>query len=63
MNPSVPENGDVRVPVTTYQSLAVYECNTGYNLNPVNDVRECQADGTWSGPDPTCDGNARDMHM
>ena len=56
MNASIPENGNVRHPVTTYQSQAIYSCNVGYDLTPGDGFRECLADGTWSGPDPTCEG-------
>lgn len=60
MDPSAPENGVVHAPVTTYESLAVYSCSMGYNLNPGNNFRQCQANGTWSGPNPTCEGNTVD---
>lgn len=53
-----PPNGRVEFPVpSTYQSLAVYTCNTGYNLKG-NDSRECLVDGVWSGMEPTCEGNS-----
>ena len=38
---------------TTFGETATYNCNTGYNL--VGDsTRTCQADGMWSGSEPTC---------
>ena len=38
---------------TTFRQTATYSCNTGYNL--VGDsTRMCQADGMWSGSEPTC---------
>ena len=38
---------------TTFRQTATYSCNIGYNL--VGDsTRRCQADGMWSGSEPTC---------
>ena len=38
---------------TTFGQTATYSCNTGYNL--VGDsTRMCQANGEWSGSEPTC---------
>ena len=34
-------------------ATATYTCNTGYTLNG-NNTRTCQASGTWTGSDPTC---------
>ena len=57
-----PEDGMV---TTTSRRLsgdnATYTCNSGYllvdiNLDPGNDVRTCQTDGTWSGLEPQCVG-------
>ena len=47
-------NGQVsHLNVTTFRQTATYSCNTGYNL--VGDsTRMCQADGMWSGSEPTC---------
>ena len=47
-------NGQVSHPNgTTFGQTATYSCNTGYNL--VGDsTRMCQADGMWSGSEPTC---------
>ena len=47
-------NGQVSHPNgTTFGQTATYSCNTGYNL--VGDsTRMCQADGIWSGNEPTC---------
>ena len=47
-------NGQVSYPNrTTFRQIATYSCNTGYNL--VGDsTRRCQADGMWSGSEPTC---------
>ena len=38
---------------TTFGQKATYSCNTGYNLLGENS-RTCQADGMWSGSEPTC---------
>ena len=47
-------NGEVsHLNGTTFRQTATYSCNTGYNL--VGDsTRMCQADGMWSGSEPTC---------
>ena len=51
-----PDNGQVtHTTGTTYEKRAIYSCNTGYTL--VGDsTRTCQATGTWSGSEPTCQG-------
>lgn len=52
--PDIP-NGDVNItPDTQLGSAAIYTCDTGFELNG-NKLRRCQADGTWSGSEPTCD--------
>ncbi|XP_053380682.1 uncharacterized protein LOC123529008 isoform X5 [Mercenaria mercenaria] len=42
-----------------YGSVAEYTCNIGYSLNGNRSIkvynRQCQADRTWSGKQPTCD--------
>ena len=48
-----PLNGVVNASVTTFNSEAVYECNTGYMLEG-SGVRRCQNNGIWSGSEPTC---------
>ena len=51
---SDPDNGMVETPQgTTFGQEATYTCNNMYDL--VGDgTRTCQADGVWSGTDPTC---------
>ena len=42
--------------------MATYSCDDGHNLmGGIN--RECQADGSWTGSDPTCERklNAREI--
>ena len=48
-----PDNGQVSATTTTYDSIADYTCNTGYNLVGVNE-RICTAAGTWTDGEPTC---------
>ncbi|XP_064386127.1 sushi, von Willebrand factor type A, EGF and pentraxin domain-containing protein 1-like isoform X2 [Halichondria panicea] len=43
----------VNVPSNNFGSTATYTCNTGYTING-DTTRMCQADGTWSGTEPTC---------
>lgn len=50
---TAPANGNVGAASTTFGSLAVYSCNDGYMLVGSN-MRECQANGTWSGVTPSC---------
>ena len=38
---------------TTFGSVATYMCNDSFMLTGT-DTRTCQADGTWSGDNPTC---------
>jgi len=49
-------NGEVVASLTTFNSVANYSCNSGYELLPDNRVRICQANRMWSGMDPSCEG-------
>ena len=49
-----PTNGRVQVSATTYNSIAYYFCNNGYNLVGQQN-RKCQYDGTWYGDPPICE--------
>ena len=42
---------------TTFGSQANYSCSEGYLLNGTS-TRVCQADGQWSGNEPTCEGSS-----
>ena len=48
-----PLNGQVALNSTTFQSVAAYECDSGFNLEGDME-RTCQASGEWSGAAPTC---------
>ena len=51
---NAPANGQVsHTAGTTFGQTATYSCNTGYNLMG-NSTRTCQANGVWSGSEPTC---------
>ena len=54
-NLSSPVNGTVSVDANTVGSQANYSCNEGYVPNDTT-TRVCQADGQWSGSEPTCEG-------
>jgi len=42
--------------MTTFGNMATYSCDPGYELRPDNSIQICQANGTWSGIDPSCEG-------
>ena len=51
---SSPASGSVATPSgTTMDMDAEYTCITGYLLTG-NPIRTCQADGQWSGTEPSC---------
>ena len=47
------ENGVVCYESTSPQSIVVYQCDSGYQLEG-SMRRECKADGQWSLPEPVC---------
>ena len=54
MSPSALTNGTVDTSRgTTYQAVAVYQCDEGYTLQG-QAITACLDNGTWSGPTPTC---------
>ena len=50
---TAPLSGQVALNSTTFQSVAAYECDSGFNLEGDME-RTCQASGEWSGAAPTC---------
>ena len=56
-------NGQVSHPNgTTFGQTATYSCDTGYDL--LEDItRTCQADGVWSGSEPTCISESNLLRM
>jgi len=55
-----PLNGQVALNSTTFQSVAAYECDSGFNLEGDME-RTCQASGEWSGTAPTCNRMCQKM--
>ena len=55
-----PVNGQVSLDETVFESIATYMCDPGFVLIG-NIERICQADGTWSGTEPACEGQSRKM--
>lgn len=51
---SDPTNGLVTITGTVSNSLAIYSCNTGFNLVG-RAVRTCMSNGEWSGEAPICE--------
>nr|XP_028594815.1 CUB and sushi domain-containing protein 2 isoform X3 [Podarcis muralis] len=49
----VPPNGNKIGTLTIYGATAIFSCNTGYTLVGSR-VRECMANGLWSGLEVTC---------
>ena len=58
-----PANGQVsHTSGTTFGQTATYSCDAGYNLMG-GSTRMCQADGMWSGSEPTCQSMLLLPHM
>ena len=49
--------------MTTFGNVATYSCDPGYDLHPDNSIRICQANVTWSGMDPLCQGMNYAVHQ
>jgi len=43
-------------------SVATYSCGRGYYLD-IQDTRQCESNGVWSGSQPTCQGGANILTM
>ena len=54
-DPGLPANAARTFSQTLFNSLVMYTCNVNYMLSG-EALRICQADGTWSGTLPTCEG-------
>ena len=39
---------------TVFESQATYTCNDGFAISSGDDTRTCEANGEWSGSEPTC---------
>ena len=50
------------VPDTKLDSDAEYSCRRGFKLVG-NDVRHCQANGDWSGSQPTCESKEMSIFL
>ncbi|XP_070554202.1 uncharacterized protein [Ptychodera flava] len=48
-----PNDGTMNSTGNTYQSVATFSCNVGYNLHG-SSVRTCTADGSWDGQSVSC---------
>ncbi|XP_076439986.1 sushi, von Willebrand factor type A, EGF and pentraxin domain-containing protein 1-like isoform X2 [Babylonia areolata] len=51
--PAQPDHGAVNVKGLTFTSKVEYTCQSDYRLEGPS-VRTCEADGSWSGEEPTC---------
>ena len=54
-NLPVPMNGFIIGNQTTYPNKLLFSCDDGFDLIGSR-VRSCEADGKWSGEQPTCKG-------
>ena len=55
-----PRNGNVKLTGTTVGSKATYVCDYGFILRG-NQLRKCLSNGRWSGSEPFCKGNMREI--
>ena len=51
-----PVNGSIEILETTFESVSVFSCEKGFNQSG-SSMRECQANGEWSGIDTICTSN------
>ena len=52
---AVPLNGSTAGRKTTFPNTITFSCHEGFLLNG-STVRRCQADGSWSGTETSCEG-------
>lgn len=52
---AVPLNGSTTGRKTTFPNTVTFSCHEGFLLNG-STVRRCQADGSWSGTETSCEG-------
>lgn len=57
-----PPNGNKIGTLTVFGATAIFSCNTGYTLVGSR-VRECMANGLWSGSEVQCLGKAMVLHQ
>ena len=57
-----PQFGDVSLSGTFFQSTATYQCFNGYTISG-SGTRTCQANGRWSGVEPTCKRKLYPIHI
>ena len=50
-----PDNGEVTLTDTVFDSVATYSCDPGYVLDG-DATQTCLGSGLWSGSEPTCTG-------
>ena len=48
-----PENGVININTTTFNSIATYGCDSGFEVNGIQ-TRTCGASGNWSDSEPAC---------
>ena len=48
-----PVNGSIAIFGTMFESVSVFACDEGFNQSG-SSMRECQANGEWSGIDTIC---------
>ncbi len=52
---TLPTNGALSTTSRDYLTVVTYSCQTGYVLTGNNGgARTCQANGVWTGEEPTC---------
>ena len=56
-----PTNGSVQFTDTGVNSVAMYQCDEGFNLVEGDQSRTCQLNAMWSGRAPVCEGET--MHF